>query len=142
MNIESPSRTGLDIRTVVSVPLGQFFPWLVAVLFITYMGYPGVICITPMAWLIALQVGNQVVSRSRSTEQAKRRKEAALAGALLGLLQGILFSVTVPLMGPIQSDEMANSVTLILIMLIVGVIAGAVLSFITASLRENRRAKT
>jgi hypothetical protein len=141
MNIYSSTQTRLDFRTAFAVPFGQFMPWLVAVAFITYFGYPGVICITPMAWLIALQVGNQVVYRSRSTERAKRQIEAGLAGGVLGLLQGILFAVVTPIMGPVNNDEQANAAVLILIILIVGVIAGAGLAWVTAYLSENRRAK-
>ncbi len=47
----------LDLRLILSVPLGQLVSWLLAVLLISWAGYPGVICVTPVAWLIALRVG-------------------------------------------------------------------------------------
>ena len=109
------------------------------VLLVTWAGYPGVVCVTPMAWLIALRVGNISVARSKSDSSARRLIEAALAGALLGLLQGILFTVIVPLMGPIKADEWDNTIILTLLMVIMGIFAGAGLSFLTAYLSERRR---
>jgi hypothetical protein len=129
----------LDLRTVADVALRQFAWWLVMVLVVTFAGYPGVVCVTPMAWLVALRVGNQVAWRSKSGLRSQRLTESALAGGLLGFLQGILFGAVVPSMGPIQPDEQANSILLILFMLLVGTLAGAGLSFFTAFLNENRR---
>ena len=129
----------LDFRAIFIVPLRQFAWWLIMVLLITFAGYPGVVCVTPMAWLIALRVGNLVAWTSKSGRRSQRLAESALAGALIGLLQGILFAVIVPLMGPIRNDEMASSIALILLMLVVGTFAGAALSFFTAYLNENRR---
>ena len=62
----SPSSNGLDFRVVFETPLRQFVPWLVIVLLVTVAGYPGVVCVTPMAWLIALHVGNLEALRSQS----------------------------------------------------------------------------
>ena len=135
----SPTSNSLDFRVMLETPLRQFVPWLAAVLLVTFAGYPGVVCVTPMAWLIALQVGNICVTRSRSQLSSRRLTEAALAGGLFGLLQGILFGVISPFMGPIQDDEWTRTIVLILIMIVVGVFAGAGLSFFTAYLNEQRR---
>jgi hypothetical protein len=138
---ELPARASnrLDLRIVFETPFRQFVPWLAGVLLIAWAGYPGVVCVTPMAWLIALRVGNICAARSRSERSSSRLTEALLAGGLLGILQGILFAVIVPLMGPIQQDELANSVVLTGIMLAAGIFAGAGLSFFTAYLNERRR---
>ena len=135
----SPTSNGFDFRVMLETPLRQFVPWLAAVLLVTFAGYPGVVCVTPMAWLIALQVGNICVTRSRSQLSSRRLTEATLAGGLFGLLQGILFGVISPFMGPIQDDEWTRTIVLILIMIVVGVFAGAGLSFFTAYLNEQRR---
>ena len=132
----------LDIRNIIEVPLRQFVPWLAMVLLVTIAGYPGVVCVTPMAWLLALRVGNICVRRSRSEESSQRLSEAALAGAWFGLLQGLLFTVVVPFMGPIQSNEITKTIVLILIMLIIGMFAGAALSCFTAFLNEQRKNRT
>src|SRR5512140_3587744 len=120
----APSQN-LDLRVVIETPLRQFVLWLVMVLLVTFAGYPGVVCVTPMAWLIALRVGILCVTRSRSDSSSRRILEATLAGGLLGLLQGILFMVIVPLMGPIQPNEWSKTIILTLIMIIIGVFAGA-----------------
>jgi hypothetical protein len=129
----------LNIRIIFEVALRQFAWWFIAVLLVSVSGYPGVVCVTPMAWLLALRAGNQVAWRSPSGQRSQRLTEAALTGALLGLLQGILFGIVVPFMGPIQEDERVNSMTLVAAMLVIGMAAGAGLSFFTAFLNENRR---
>ena len=135
----SPSPSGLDLRVVFETPLRQFAWWLVAVLLVTVAGYPGVVCVTPMAWLIALHVGNLVALRSLSDLSSQRLTEAALAGGLLGLLQGILFGAITPFMGPIQADEWTRTIILILGMLIVGMLISAGLAYTTAYLIEQKR---
>ncbi len=129
----------LDLRVIFETPLRQFAPWLVSVLIVTWAGYPGVVCITPVAWVIALRVGIMCVTRSISEESSRRLLEAALAGALFGLLQGILFMVIVPFMGPIKPSEEANAILLTLILIVGGIFAGAGLSLFTAFLTEGRR---
>jgi hypothetical protein len=129
----------LDLRTIIEVPLRQFVPWLAMVILVTWAGYPGVICVTPMAWLIALRVGNICVARSTSQESSRRLMEAALAGGFLGFLQGVLFIVVIQFLGPIQADEWTRTIILMMILLVVGILAGAGLSFFTAYLNERRR---
>lgn len=139
MNSYPPPSNKLDFRSVFLIPLKQFVWWLIMVLLATFTGYPGVVCITPLAWLIALKVGNLISIQSKSSLRNRRLIEAALAGGFLGLLQGILFTIIVPLMGPISNDELTKSFVLILIMVFAGISIGAVLSFFTAYLSENRR---
>ena len=139
MTTPSSSPNGLDFRNILETPLRQFVPWLAMVLLITWAGYPGVVCVTPMAWLIALRVGNLCAAQSRSGTRSRRLTEAALAGAVLGLLQGILFAVIISLLQPINPDERTQTITLTMIMFAVGIFAGAGLSFFTAYLNEQRR---
>jgi hypothetical protein len=129
----------LDVRLILETAIRQFVPWLGGVLLVTWAGYPGVVCVTPMAWLIALQVGNVCATKSKSTISSNRLFEAALAGGLLGLLQGILFMVVVPAMGSIRPEEEANMGALTAIMVVAGVFIGAALSFFTAFLNEQRK---
>jgi phosphatidylglycerophosphate synthase len=137
----SSSPNSLDVRTAIETPLSQFAPWLAIVLLVTWAGYPGVVCVTPMAWLIALRVGIISVLRSRSEESSKRLTEASIGGAILGLLQGILFAVIISRLQPISASDQAKSNVLTLIMIVVGIFAGAGLSFFTGYLREQRRTK-
>ena len=136
------SPNGLNLRIILETPLRQFVPWLVAVLLITWVGYPGVVCVTPLAWLIALRVGILCVSRSRSAQPSQRLQEAALAGAWFGLLQGLLFWVIAPRMGPVQPNEQTSAMLLIAAMIVTGMLAGAGLSVFTAVQIERRRRTT
>jgi len=135
------TKTKFDLRAVLLSTIANFSPWLAAVLLITWFGYPGVVCVTPMAWLLAVRVGIVCSDRSRSETTSARLTEAALAGALLGLLLGILYMVIVPLMGPIQPDEQANNTKFTLIFLASGVLASTVISLFAAVGVENRKRK-
>ena len=139
MTTPSASSNRLDLRVIIETPLRQFVPWLATVLLVTFAGYPGVVCVTPMAWLIALQVGNLCVSRSKSALSSRRLTEAAFAGGLLGFLQGLLFAGIITLLEPINADEQTRTIILTIIIVVAGIFAGAVLSFVTAYLNERRR---
>ena len=78
----NPSKS-LDVRVIIETALRQFVPWLAMVALVSLAGYPGVICVTPMAWSIALRVGNLCVAHSTSQNSSQRLWEAALAGGLL-----------------------------------------------------------
>ena len=139
-NIISTMTTPLDTRVIFETPLRQFVPWLAMVLLVTWAGFPGVVCVTPMAWLIALRVGNLCVARSRSDSSSQRLTEASLAGAVLGLLQGLLFAAIISMLQPINADDRTKTIILTVIMIAVGILAGAGLAFFTAYLNERRRA--
>ncbi len=45
-------------RSAFTNSLGMWLmPWALLVLGLTYTGQPGVICLTPMAWLLAIPAG-------------------------------------------------------------------------------------
>jgi hypothetical protein len=68
--------------------------WFVAMAVLaTLGGYPGVICVTPMAWLIGLAAGQRVAMGSRNAPGRGVLLEAAIAGALVGVIEGLLFVV-------------------------------------------------
>jgi len=85
--------TVLDKNAIFS---GLFLPlllWTGSVIAISWMGYPGVVCMTPLAWLLALPVGLRVRRESVSLG-IRPVQEAALGGGLLGLWQGLLVPAT------------------------------------------------
>lgn len=129
----------LDLRVIVEVPLRLFAPWLAMVLVVTWAGYPGVVCVTPMAWLLALRVGPVCVTRSTSSSPRRRLLEAALAGGWFGFLQGILFVVIILWKAPIRPNEQTSATLLNVGMVVVGMLAGAGLAPFTAYLVERRR---
>jgi hypothetical protein len=134
----SPPKSRLDFRLILETPLRFFVPWLAVVLLATWGGYPGVICVTPMAWLMALAVGRRSASQSTSDTRTKRLLEAALAGAIFGLLQGVLFIFIAPRMGPVTASEQTSALGISLGMLCVGIPVAAGLATFTAWLVLQR----
>lgn len=43
------SKKRLDSRVIAETPLRQFVLWLGMVVLVTLAGYPGLVCVTPMA---------------------------------------------------------------------------------------------
>ena len=134
----SPSNTSLDLRRVLLSPLRLFAFWLAVVLLVTLIGQPGVVCVTPLAWLIAGWVGIDVATNSKSKESGRRLVEAGLAGAWFGFLEGILFWVIAPRMGPIQASEQASAAAIGILMVVMGMLVGAAASVFAAVLVERR----
>jgi hypothetical protein len=138
-NPNTPSAWSFDLRLVLETPARLFAPWLAAVLLVTWQGYPGVVCVTPMAWLLALSVGLRCAMYSSSPNRRQRTLEAAAAGGILGFLQGLLFIFIVPRMGPIADSERASAAGIGFGMLCLGVLAAAGLAALNAGLYEHRR---
>jgi hypothetical protein len=84
----------LDRRAIVSALFLPALYWTSVVVAISLFGYPGVVCMTPVAWLLSLPVGMRVARESES-EPRRVVLEAALAGGLLGALEGLLFAIIV-----------------------------------------------
>ena len=131
-------KPGLDIRLILETPLRFFVPWLAVVLLATWGGYPGVICVTPVAWLMSLAVGRRCASQSASPAGTKPLLEAALAGAFFGLLLGVLFFIIAPRMGPVTASEQTSALGISLGMLCAGMPVAAGLSTFTAWLVQQR----
>jgi hypothetical protein len=103
------------IRYAVLLPAGL---WMVVVLLPSLLGSPGVICITPVGWLLGLWVGLRV-TRVTDVFEVKTHN-AALAGGLLGLIQGVAF-IAIALLSPdFSPGEVGRSVLLGLIVTLLG----------------------
>jgi len=83
----------LDYRLIGKTALQYFALWLILVLLMIWLGYPGVLCITPAAWLLSIVIGIRCVTTSASPEKLQRLFEALISGAFYGFLVGILFIV-------------------------------------------------
>jgi hypothetical protein len=84
----------LDRRAIVSALFLPALSWTGAVIVISLSGYPEVICMTPVAWVLSMPVGIRVARESES-EGKRVLLEAALAGGLLGAWEGLLFAIVV-----------------------------------------------
>ena len=98
----------LDYRLIGKTALQYFAPWLILVLLMIWLGYPGVLCITPAAWLLSLVIGTRCVTNSASPEKFQRLLEAVLAGALYGFLVGGLFIVDGLTQFPVEADQQGS----------------------------------
>jgi hypothetical protein len=129
-----------DIGAVFKAVWAPFVAWAVAVCTVAFGGHqPGVVCATPMAWLMALWVGLRCAAYTRTGAKSGRLTEAALSGSIFGLLQGVLFIVVVPFMGPIKPEEQQKAFVLSAVMLVVGSMVSAVLSLAIAASQERKR---
>ena len=113
------------LRTLIA-PL---IVWGVAVVTITAAGQPGVVCVTPMAWLLALRCGGQYV---RLSDGQADRFGAPLLGAALGLCLGLIFALVSALAIPVDPSEVGKSLVLTAIMIAGGIVACAALCAFTA----------
>ena len=109
--------------------IAPLIAWSVAVFIITTAGQPGVVCMTPMAWLLALWSGRQYVRLSNGQPD---RLGPVLLGAILGLGLGLIFALVSAQAMPVDPSEVGKSQTLTAIMIVGGIVICAALSTFTA----------
>jgi hypothetical protein len=122
----------LDLRAIFRTLALPVIFWVAAVLVITIFQFPGVVCVTPVGWLLAVPVGRDVVSHTRSTELHTRKLEAGIAGGLLGFFQGGLFMLVILFGMELFPKERFPMIVLGSAVLLVGILVCAVLSSIFA----------
>lgn len=113
------------LRTLIA----SLIVWGVAVASITAAGQPGVACMTPMAWLLALWSGGQYV---RLSDGQPGRLGPVLLGATLGLGLGLIFALVSAQAMPVDPSEVGKSQTLTAILIAGGIVVCAALSTFTA----------
>ena len=126
---------GLDFRAIFTALSLPILYWSIATLGVTALGQPGVICITPLAWLLALVVGRDCVRLSKSEGPEMRLAEAGLAGAILGLVEGALLPMISALIA--QPDEILAIAVFSLVMGLVGMLVCAVIAAAFAAFLEG-----
>jgi hypothetical protein len=131
----------LNYRLIGKTALQFFVPWLILVLLMIWLGYPGVLCVTPAAWLLSLVIGIRCVTNSPSPEKIQRLLEAVLAGALYGLLVGMLFLAGGLILFPFEADQEGSQLWLSTGMLSAGLLFSTAGSYAagwwTEMLKEN-----
>jgi hypothetical protein len=113
------------LRTLIA-PLMM---WGVTVLTITAAGQPGVVCMTPLAWLLALWCGGQYV---RLSDGQPDRFGPISLGAALGLALGLVFVLVAAQAMPVEPSEVGKSLILDASMVVVGIVVCAALCAFTA----------
>jgi hypothetical protein len=128
------SGPALDLRAISTALFLPLLYWTGGVVMISLFGYPGVVCMTPLAWLLALPVGLRVARESESP-RSRAVLEAVIAGGLLGLWQGLLFAAAMtaaPLLpGGGSAEELPSSLLVsgaagLLGMPVTGLLAGGI----------------
>lgn len=132
-----------------AVSAGLFLPllyWTGAVTAITMFGYPGVVCVTPAAWLLALPVGMRIGREiATDAEEQAARNSAAVGGALLGLFQALLLAAMLAVAPSLPggaaaagANELVNPWLIALMGAVIGVPVTAGLSVLMARLVRRR----
>ncbi len=115
--------------------------WSAAVVAVSLIGQPTVVCITPLAWLLAIPVGQQVVERSRNRYRQRSLVEAALCGGLLGLYQGLLFLLVGYITPGMTAQDRQLLLVLSLFSILIGLFACSALAFFFAMRKQSQLEK-
>lgn len=124
---------GLDIAVLTRAVVAPLLAWSAMVGAATFGGYPGVACVTPMAWLMGCWIGSYCGWKSRSAPRL-RLVEAMIAGAVLGLLQGAIFYSIQSTLMTVRPDEASKALVLSLGITIGGGVVCALLALATAAM--------
>ena len=94
----NPSSASSDLPVIYLNPflrslLTPTMVWCLAVILATLDNQPGVVCITPVAWLLALWSGGHYVRLCEGRTGRFPLLGPALLGASLGLAMGIIFTI-------------------------------------------------
>ena len=89
-NIISTNQPLLNLSAFVRSLSMWTILWGGTVAFLAYQGQPGVICMTPMAWLLALPAGSNYVAFAQGRAGRNPFVAGALVGATLGLIFGLI----------------------------------------------------
>jgi hypothetical protein len=76
--------------------------WVALTALFVAIDYPAVLCVTPLAWVLALYAG-RVCGQGAGGRSGL--VEAGVAGGLLGLAQGLLFGLLSVLLEPSEAAE-------------------------------------
>ena len=117
--------------------------WTVVVMLATTDGQPGAVCLTPMAWLLALWAGVSYVQRCEGRPGRPPLLGPALLGGTLGLIMGIIFAVVIYLkVPPVTAKDSIQTAALTLVMLVAGTVACAGFSTLMSWLTLRRYARS
>lgn len=113
--------------------------WLGVVAALSLLSYPGVICITPAAWLLAAVVGQRSATALAGAPARVATLHAAVAGGLFGAITGLIFLLFMTLAPQVQPDERSGALLLGLGAVLVGAVFSAALAALMVILVRRRR---
>ncbi len=101
---EPAGRAGLSLGLVLRALWPPLLVWVAATVVFVAIDYPALLCVTPLAWLLALYAG-----RVCGQAPGGRWVEAGVAGGLLGLAQGLLFGLVTVVLEPAGAAEVRGA---------------------------------
>jgi hypothetical protein len=129
-----------DLNAFLRTLIAPLIVWGVLVAAAVLGGQPGVICVTPMAWLLSLWSGGQYIRLTGGSRGRWPLLGPAMVGAALGVCMGILFILVSSFALPPGTDpsEVGKAVILDAIIGLGGIVACTALSLFTGWLTLNR----
>ena len=85
-----PNAPVINVSAFIRTLIAPLMVWTVVVIIITLAGQPGVVCVTPMAWLLALWCGGRYIRLTDGRPERWPLLGPAIIGALLGLGMGVI----------------------------------------------------
>jgi hypothetical protein len=110
--------------------------WGIVVAAVLFAGQPGVICMTPIAWLLSLVCGRQYVLLTGGRRGPRPLLGPALSGAVLGVCMSILFILITSF--SIGTGEAGKAMVLDVIISLAGIFVCTALSTFMGWLTLNR----
>jgi hypothetical protein len=135
---KSPFISSINFNAFLRALAMPLITWLVVLGVALLGGQPGVICVTPMAWLLSLVCGGQYIRLVDGRQGRWPLLGPALAGATLGLCMSILFIIVNVMDMPIGPGELFKDLILNAFILVAGILICAGLSVFTGWLTLNQ----
>jgi len=135
-SVLSSIHAGAFVRTL----LPPLIVWGGMVAAATLAGQPGIICVTPMAWLLALWCGGHYIHLVGGVHGRRPLLGPGLLGAALGLCMGVMFILVSTFYMPVgpDPDEASRAQVLYVVLSLGGVIICTLLSLFTGWLTMRR----
>jgi uncharacterized membrane protein len=132
--------SSINFAGLMRALIPPLFIWGAMVVMATMGGQPGVVCITPLAWTLALWAGQRYSLRMLNHETSKLYLGSALLGLLLGIGFGLVFLAGLSQMAPDPTNtaDVARTQGVAVYMFTGGLIVCPVLSVIMAAIVRRR----
>ena len=95
-------RAGFNLGLALRAFWPPLLVWIIATVVLVALGYPALVCATPLAWVLALYTG---WAAARGAGRGQGWLEAGVAGGALGLAQGVLFGLVSVVLDPGDAAE-------------------------------------
>jgi hypothetical protein len=114
--------------------------WSILISCVTISGYPGVIMITPMAWLILpFQAGSVYAEKAIAQGMRPQLRYAALIGVFIGIMLGILCAIVSWFFMDIPANEFEKTVNFLLGMTQIGCLVSPLFSMLSTYVQKGWR---